>query len=317
MYSPDHFQHQSVRDLVWLLTTPELCHCTAELWQIPNPDWATLVQLDRAPQPLEDWLSESNSQLLGHYHEQLWLFYFHQHPQVELLACNRIIRSGGRTLGELDLLLRDHRDGLIWHLELAIKFYLGHHFGPGAADQWNRWLGVACRDSMEHKWQRLTQHQLTLSQHPEVRRQLESSRMVPDRASALTRGYLFYPTGDSLPAPAHMNPEHLRGRWLTLSDWLAQYQPMQQPEWRICDKPHWLARPTSPQWPRAEALSAELTAKLTADRLQQGHTGSIRKQKPVNGSEGVLLEHLSGERLFLVADGWPGYLPLPWQYLQK
>lgn len=318
MPRPDAFQHQAIKDLVWLLTTPKLGHCTAECWQIPTPDWDTLVQLDRNPSQVDTWFANKQRQLLGHYHEQLWLFYFHQHPDVELLAHNKRIQGKHRTLGEFDVLLKDRRDGLVWHLELAIKFYLGTTSGWGPPNHWSHWLGVACQDSMEHKWRRMMHQQLTLGQQPEVRHILKTQRenaLLPDRASALTRGCLFYPDpsgGRHLPDPEAMNPNHLRGRWLPLNQWLARYKRDDRPQWRICLKPYWLAQPNSITWLSGTEVSRQLVQTLQ----QQNHPTEPLKhhKKPQQGTEGLLLEHRSGERLFVVADNWPGYIPLPWYY---
>ena len=323
MLRPETFRHQTVRDLVWLLTAPPMCHCTAESWQIPTPCKDTLVQLDRNPQPLLQWLARHPTRLLGHYHEQLWLFYFHLHPQLELIASNRIIQGETRTLGEFDVLLKDHRDGLIWHLELAVKFYLGTLSGWGEADQWSHWLGVACRDSMEHKWQRLIQQQLTLSRSPEVQACLQQQGLpVPQRASSLTRGCLFYPetelSDSPLPAPKQMNPQHLKGRWLHLKQFEQHYKNDNRAQWRICSKPHWLAPVADAHW-----LSALQLIPLLSQQLAEPKAGAEPEKKnkrhnrrPQRGTEGVLLEHRDGSRLFVVSNHWPGYQPLPWHRLQ-
>lgn len=323
--TPEKFQHQAIRDLVWLLTSPQLCHCTAESWQIPAPHWGTLVQLDSDPRPIDAWLTNKKTGLLGHYHEQLWLFYFHIHPELELLASNLIIQGKNRTLGEFDVLLRDTRDGLVWHLELAIKFYLGTESGWGQPNAWSHWLGVACQDSMEHKWQRLINQQLKLGEQPQVQQWLEQhapaagQSLIPDRASALTRGYLFYPTQlrQPLPSPERMNPNHLKGSWITLSQWQEHYQKETEEKWRICRKPHWMAQPIMPEWISAPDITQILIKELTAPEIadQSNLSGKKRDRRPQMGTEGLLLERRSGERLFVVSDGWPGYIPLPWHRL--
>lgn len=330
---PEKFQHQVIRDLVWLLTTPQLCHCTAECWQIPTPDWDTLVQLDANPHSIDAWFTDKKSELLGHYHEYLWLFYFHIHPETEILASNLIVQGENRTLGEFDLIIKDQRDGLIWHLELAIKFYLGTDSGWGKPHAWSHWLGVACQDSMEHKWQRLINQQLKLGEQPEVQQWLcriaEEQALIPDRASALTRGYLFYPAHLSppLPSPKMMNPEHLKASWITLSQWIKNYQTATKPEWRICRKPHWMASVAEPEWLTGKSVTDTLKQELSprdADKRGKYSPASLsnkrkqeknRQKRPQMGTEGLLLERQTGERLFVVSDGWPGYIPLPWHRL--
>ncbi len=91
MLNTDEFQNQTVRDLIWLLTSPALCHCTVEQWQIPNPHRDTLVQLEQDSGLLENFVGLNKPQRLGHYVEKLWLFYLSHHPDLQLLAHNQVV----------------------------------------------------------------------------------------------------------------------------------------------------------------------------------------------------------------------------------
>lgn len=290
------FKNRFVRDLIWLLNQPSLCHCTVERWQIPTPSQDELLALDRNPAPLEHWLQQSPSKRLGHYVEQLWLFYLSYHKDITLLAHNKVIQGPKRTLGEFDLILKDKRDHQVWHIELAIKFYLGSQQAWGEDNRWSHWLGPNCKDTMDHKWHKLIQQQLTLGQRPDVIAQLEAEHLRPQQSASLTRGILFYP-GEApykLISPAHINPEHTQGHWYYYSDWLNQTD--ESSRWFILKKPHWLALPIQPEWQIKEDIMAEMASQIA------------RKQP-------IYLAEENGRRVFVVPEQWPDFHPLPWHYL--
>src|SRR5690606_32898773 len=130
-----------------------------------------LADLDRDPRPLLEALADRHSSRLGLYFESLWKFYIEQHPDWELLGHNLQIGSAGRTRGAFDFLCR-YRDEY-WHLELAMKLYLGlkDSLDPGA---WHQWWGPNCNDRLDIKLNHLTQRQLTLSTDPQGREALDT-----------------------------------------------------------------------------------------------------------------------------------------------
>jgi len=102
---------------------------------------------------------------------------------LERIASNLPFRHQGRTLGELDLLVRDHLDGTLWHWELALKFYLGTE---------QAWFGPNSHDTLDRKARHLFDQQLPRSSMPEVRAQLAEQGWQPDGIALLSRGRLFY-----------------------------------------------------------------------------------------------------------------------------
>lgn len=336
MLNTNEFQNQSVRDLIWLLTSPALCHCTVEHWQLPTLHWDTLVQLEQDSGPLEDFVGLGKRQRLGHYVEKLWLFYLSQQPELQLLAHNQVVYDNKRTVGEFDLLLLDHRDNRIWHLELAIKYYLGLEQAWGAPKLWSHWLGPGCRDSLDHKWHKLRYQQLTLSQRPEaqqiltqLRQQFDLEDSLPVQSSSLTRGILFYPQkhilliSDSkeisaknklsaLPTPNQTNNKHLAGQWLTWSRWLENADV--RSDWLILKKPHWLALPYTPDWQDKNSISGRIEQELERGPVyivEKSVQSSDRKQ----GEEICDWKEEGIKRYFIVPEQWPNYLPLPWHQL--
>ncbi|MBB1485368.1 DUF1853 family protein [Oceanospirillum sediminis] len=320
----NNFQHQYIRDLVWLLTTPALAHCTAESWQIPAADPDTLAFIDQelikgalrdkpfitdlpSGSPLLPFAQNNPPRRLGLYVEQLWGYWLRLHPEIEVLMSNRVIHHQKKTLGEFDIILRDFRDQKIWHLELAIKFYLRTPDAWGAPWRWSHWLGPGCIDSLDHKWHKLYQQQLTLSHRPEVQALLHGEACLPDHSSSLTRGILFYPdTADPLLissannhkiSPVRINSAHQRGIWQTFRHWV-DCQP-ETSDWYIMRKPHWLALPAQPEWQNKRQIMSEIDHEL-------------QREHPV-----YIAHRQSEQRYFIVPDHWPHQQPLPWHYPDK
>eukprot|EP01030_Chromulinospumella_sphaerica_P026106 gene26106-26281_t len=138
---PRQLRHPAVRDLAWVILAPPMLAQTP--WPQRHPlagsDWVQqpaaleqwLRRLDQDSSALLHWLSLARTRRLGLYYEQLWQFALHAAPGVELLAANLAIREEGRTLGELDVVIRDAEGD--HHLELAIKLYLGPAQSDGEA----------------------------------------------------------------------------------------------------------------------------------------------------------------------------------------
>ncbi|MEE1903009.1 DUF1853 family protein [Pseudomonas inefficax] len=295
---PRQLRRPNVRDLAWALLSPPLLSVppcpqrhplAGSLWADQPQrlaDW--LRALDDDDRPLRDWLAQLGSRRLGHYYERLWQFALGQAPGIELLAANLAIRDGGRTLGELDVVLRD-RDG-VHHLELAIKLYLGPEH-PGHAPA--AWLGPGCHDRLGSKLAHLARHQLPMSAGAHSREVLAQLGVEQVQAHVWLGGYLFYPWPGHAQPPQGANPQHLRGRWLRRRDWVVgegeRWQPLQRHAWlapaRVEAQECWAVEQFA-AW--LHVLERQAPAQLLV-RLEQEADGAWQE----------------AERVFLVADSWP------------
>jgi hypothetical protein len=299
---PRQLHHPAVRDLAWVIVSPPL------LGQAPWPQrhplagsaWADdpahlaawLSTLDHDPTPLLTWLTRLGSRRLGLYYECLWQFALQQAPGIELLAANLALRDGGRTLGELDILLRD-RDG-DHHLELAIKLYLGPQIGAGQDPA--QWLGPGCHDRLGLKLAHLAGHQLPISAQPHARAALHGLGIDHAQAHLWLGGYLFYPWTGSATPPTGAHPRHLRGHWLHRRDW-----PAGPGRWQPLARHNWLAPA------RIEADRCWTTAQFEHWLHALDDTAPayllVNVEKEADGA------WQETERVFLVADRWPHLNP--------
>lgn len=302
---PRQLCQPTVRDLAWVLVAPPMLQHAP--WPQRHPlagsHWAQapeqleqwLRALDRDSQPLLDWLARSSTRRLGVYYERLWQWALIQAPGVELLAANLAIRDAERTLGELDMVLRDASG--VHHLELAIKLYLGPSAPTAGADP-HAWLGPGCHDRLGRKLTHLSEHQLPMAAHPQARTVLQALGVSSCSSQLWLGGYLFYPWATGTQAPPGAHPQHGRGRWLHRRDWAAlqddqaspgTWQPLPRPAWlapaRLAQQALWPAR----QWQEWLAqLDPQARAQLLVRLVEDDH--------------GVWQE---AERVFLVSDLWP------------
>ena len=230
------FTQPAVRDLAWLIGTPPLLtplDDTAGFSDVYWPDNAffsellaetmpLLQKLDREPAALIEHSENSRDYRLGCYLERLLRFWLAHpdNPRYALVAANLPIREDGITLGELDYLVRNKRDGTLAHWELAVKFYLGRP----EADLDQQWLGPGLHDRLDIKRDHLCQHQLQISQKV-IAREIINAHLVAAAEQPLgndeiarvcwLKGRLFAASNEqwAVADPAQGNPEALRGRW--------------------------------------------------------------------------------------------------------
>jgi len=244
------YQHPAVRDLVWLIASPPL---------LPDPGIAALPasiarwpeaaaylalyrrheqwlrRLDADPQPLLAFCAQSRDHRLGRYAEDLLQFWLAapDNPEFELITSHEPLRENGITLGEPDFLVRERVSGQLWHIELALKFYLG------TSDQ--QWLGPNRQDSLARKLDHLCRHQLPLLQTAAGKTWLQTRALETPAPWAWLKGRLF--------SPAHPNPDAAglsvrQMPWFTPQT-LNTFARQHAYQWFTLAKCHWLAPQSS------------------------------------------------------------------------
>lgn len=276
--------HPAVRDLCWAINSPALLEAPClNPWQDSSHWFSELLQqLDQQPAPLLHHLQQQvhhpYQPKLGQYFEQLWHFYLRHHPDYQLLVNNLQIQGpDNRTLGELDLLIRNRHNHKVLHLELAVKFYLAVPLQP-EDNSLACYIGPGLKDRLIDKYRHTCNHQLPLSGSNAAQALLAARKIKVDQAQAVFRGRLFHP----LAIAANNQPA-----WLAQ----AQLQQLDSSAHFIClQRRQWFAEQSVPQGSYdynqlVSNLSAPLTRPLQVAVIDP-HTGQEMR------------------RLFVVPDDW-------------
>ena len=267
-------QDGDVRRLAWAIGSPSLFAPNHAAWQgrLRSDEWSArelqrsadwLQMQDRAPEALKHALGDPLVNTpLGHTFEKFVLFWQATRPDVRAATRGLMVRSGGRTLGEFDIVLLRH-DGVIETLEVTVKYYLNLRPELGIEGC----IGPRAFDRMSDKFGKMTTRQTDLGDtefgRAAITRWLENScgeARSPDQLIvenyALARGYVFHPVQDAAIAP-ELSPAHSRGVWQTDAtalpdDGVTKWRNLSSREWLgryrgVAEESNW---PVDPAMPR-------------------------------------------------------------------
>ncbi|WP_347331523.1 DUF1853 family protein [Marinimicrobium locisalis] len=287
----NRFQTPAIRHLAWMLGAPNLLLSEQALQLPENPEIAArLAQWDQAPQTAPLALKQAPEKRLGQYFERLYACLMTDLLGWELLAHNLPVRGEGRTLGELDFILRHPHTGQVEHHEIAVKFYLGH---PSPQSGVPLWYGPNARDRLDIKTDHLLGHQSRMIERPETLAALRHAGIEPPQVARLFMpGYLFYPSHRQWSPPANVPSDHWRGHWRhldTLTDADTHH-------WVALRKPHWLG-----PWVQEEVPNAEDTL-ATLQTVREHHRPRLFAQMSFDAEHARWVET---ERTFVVPSRWP------------
>lgn len=212
----NNYQHPLVRQLAFAIASPNLLqHLPTEIssqypiFLHPLKDWqnfyysyaARLQALDKEPQVLIDFLAQIKSTRLGLRFEALLWFWLQDEAynrHYQLLGHGIQKHQAGKTLGELDFLVKNLATNEIEHWEVCLKYYLAQ---PNL--QLATWIGLNPDDTLiqklNHTCQKQFQFETALEQHITKR-------------YAVIKGQLYLPLKHA-PLPSWINPERRLGYW--------------------------------------------------------------------------------------------------------
>jgi len=250
--------HPYVKALSWIVYSPPLLAGTngssfqlldIELWDSlceDIPDF--LVELDRQPQQLIDWVDKVRSYRLGLRYETLLHFllkHFQEQGKISNLHSNVVLfDEAHRTLGEMDFIFYHPKTQQRFHWETAIKYYL---FRPQEFS-FERWTGANGGDWLSRKVEHMFSRQLGISNTLEARNSFkkyfdEAQNEMPLIRQALLKGVLFYPLGDThnlnLDEQDLLSTAHAKGWWCN-PDNFYKVDPDQTGKWKIIEKLNWI-----------------------------------------------------------------------------
>lgn len=302
-------RQQEVRDLYWacfsqsMLTSDYNVASYAELKNSFPYIEQWFLDLDANPNDLLSHLAKLKSTRLGIYFEALWEYYLLNASVADLIAKNHQVMNGKQTLGEFDFIYYCHRRQRVFHLETAVKFYLGV---PGldqvvieSTKQQHAWIGPGCRDRLDIKADALFQRQLPLSSSEQGRKALKQFNISEIEQELCLKGMLFYPTlrNGMSSSPIGHHPQHLRGEWIRLSRFCSI--ECNQGCWSLLARRQWF----SPcQASEAESLlTTQELAKVLEQYFRQANQAPIQIARLKQSDDGWLED----KRYFIVPNGWP------------
>lgn len=284
----------SVRHLAWLCSAPPLLESSRTFRprdSLPGDYRQRLRHWDTELTGMPEALQPPYPRRLGFYAERLYGVLLNDLLGWPVLLHNQPVRDHGRTLGELDFVVRNLREGRIEHHEIAIKYYLGIRAPDGDC----RWYGPDARDRLDLKVARLLNHQSLMTHRPETLDLLAQHGIAGPLTSRLFMpGYLFYPGGAQagVTPPPYVPGDHLRGLWLYHREAEATALP------GLCPPDQAPLDGALATGPGAEASAVRAARALCCER-QRPQLFARLAWRPELGAWTEV------ERLFVVPDGWP------------
>jgi hypothetical protein len=315
-----HSVHPYVRDLKWVLTSPNLLdadfHSFAgavadQAWCLHHferfaPQYQQLVD---DPEPLIAWIKArfssgrftAGTMRLGRYFEALIGYWLHHAPSIANVSKSVQVKQGKQTVGEFDFLFSDLKSQKSYHLEVAVKYYLRCGSEPG----WQNYLGPQGQDRLDLKLRLIFDKQLKLSQTPEGQ---EAATLALHSTNisrlALVKGYLFEPLSDFDEglglSVLGLSPERLTGWWIFVRDVNERVMRSPDSRWRVLPKVSWMSAS------RGDDLPAMLGPQEFIFCLLAHFKESQTPQLVAELKRASLTEEWSeGSRGFVVANDWP------------
>ena len=223
------YKNHIVNDLAWAISSPPLLvipdaacswfgHSQYSDFYQASHTW--LQQVDKQPQQIQQLIESEKDKRLGNYFESLWACWIEASVRYEMVARNLQIIENGRTLGELDFIVKDRLTDTTQHWEVAVKFYLG----VGDTRNHSNWYGPAKKDRLDLKVEHLLHHQTKICERQATRKILDAKNISIDACAVILKGRLFYEAlKEPVIPPEHACFEHCKSRWFRRDDFEKYY----------------------------------------------------------------------------------------------
>lgn len=246
---PDNFRYKNklVAELAWVIrSAPSMSNSSGSgLYSTLDRTWCHeqfefhknwLDYLDEQPEEIEKYFQQSKTLLLGKRFEAFVQFWFEESPFFELLAYNVQLSNNGRTIGEIDFIVKDNRSDETLHIEAACKFYLSNK----NSQQWKHWVGPNGNDNLQLKMNKLDK-QLAICSTIEGKEFLSKNAINQPIACLFMKGYFFhhYRILTQSIAPSSSASNYNVGWWLYESEMQNFFSPNSM--WVVLEKENWLA----------------------------------------------------------------------------
>jgi len=177
---------------------------------------------------------------LGHKLEHIFKNCLKGQVFYELLAHNIPVKRDNRTLGEIDFLLKDNRDGHILHLELTYKFYL---IDPTLGEPAYQLIGPNRNDKFYSKYEKLKNIQFKIPFTEEGQKQLSllDVSLEDMKQEVCFKAQLFTPYQHSRVSIKPFNTRCFAGFWISLDMFTSSR--FQNCEYYLPSKEEWVLNP--------------------------------------------------------------------------
>jgi hypothetical protein len=197
--------------------------------------------------------SESRLPIGKHIEEQL-LKSLEEDDRYTVIAYGLQVQHEGITLGELDFIIKDHEEEVIFHLELVHKFYIYDELQGD--DELNRWTGPNYKDKLVYKLDKLENHQFPLLHHPSTLPYLKNLGLDPSTMEQR----LCFKAECYIPIEVKESTETfdvVTGRYLHYAN--LHHYFTETDEYHICSKQEWIMDEKScSTWTSREDLLSEI-----------------------------------------------------------
>lgn len=205
----------------WIANTPPLFKVT--------PPFITVDNIPTLPLSRDE--TYNGNSRLGFLYQHLCTKLLADSSRYEFIADEiQLNDSKGRTIGAVDLILKNLEDEEYEHWEVAIKFYLLHQ---------GIWYGPNAHDQLHKKLDRMLTHQLKMSQREEFHQQLLLDKNPVERLLIQGRLYINPFSRENVPKAClgyDLDPNQVTGYWCYQSQWEQIGEPLyalSKPQWAI------------------------------------------------------------------------------------